>query len=172
MSQDYSNIVAAQDGCYQKLYEEYKEKYREADAEAKAVENDIADFCEEHATITDNGTYTINEDNSFEVDVATGAPISSISVAMAAGSDGSVYVCNAVREDGEYRAEITSTDAQTIYIVAPDATYSIIVISSRNGSSIQNVEGISGSIIDNSNSCWVVEVAENDVVLVTAYSGR
>ena len=138
------------------------------------MENDIADFCEEHATITDNGTYTINKDNSFEVDVASGVPISLISVAMAAGSDGSVYVCNAICENGEYYAEITSTDAEIIHIVAPipDVAYSIIIISGRNGSSIQNIEGISGSIIDSSNSRWLVEVAENDAVLVTAYSGR
>lgn len=69
MSQNYSNIVAAQDGCYQKLYEEYKEKYREADAEAKEAENAIADFCTYHATITENGTYNITDDESFKVDV-------------------------------------------------------------------------------------------------------
>ena len=31
MSQNYSNIVAAsEDGCYKKLYEEYRDLYREA----------------------------------------------------------------------------------------------------------------------------------------------
>ena len=76
MSQNYSNIIAPQDGSYQKLYEEYKEKYRATDAEAKeaesevaSLEGDISDFCTEHATITDNGTYNINEGNSFEVNV-------------------------------------------------------------------------------------------------------
>lgn len=76
MSQNYSNIIAPQDGSYQKLYEEYKEKYRAADAEAKeaesevaSLEGDITGFCTTHATITDNGTYNINEGNSFEVSV-------------------------------------------------------------------------------------------------------
>ena len=70
MAQNYSNIVAGNDSCYKKLYEELKDQYREAASEAKEAESAIADFCEDHATITDNGTYTINEGNSFDVDIS------------------------------------------------------------------------------------------------------
>lgn len=79
MSQNYSNIIASEvQGNYQKLYEDYRDKYREAASEAKEAETEakdlsdaISDFCTNHDTITDNGTYTINEGNSFEVSVAS-----------------------------------------------------------------------------------------------------
>lgn len=71
MAQNYSNIVDGDSICYKKLFEEYKELYKESAAEAKEAESAIADFCEDHATITTNGTYNITDDASFEVSVAS-----------------------------------------------------------------------------------------------------
>lgn len=69
MAQNYSNIVDGDSICYKKLFEEYKGLYRESAAEAKEAESAIADFCEDHATIANNGTYNITDDASFKVDV-------------------------------------------------------------------------------------------------------
>lgn len=125
MSQNYSNIVEPDcDGSYKKLYEIYRDKYRGAASEAKEAENAIADFCTDHATITNNGTYNITDDASFEVSVAsydtvtmtvTGANVTGVPLPTVNNGNLFIYESFAV---GEHQVVICQTGLMNGYNIS------------------------------------------------------